>query len=231
MKNAWKGFLGVGLSLSLLGCEESAKPAAEVTAQAAGAEAKAAPIEQGAKGPQKEAKPSAANAEAPAGNCPAGKWRYDYADAALEAMMSNLGDAKVTEESGSYVCTISEGKEGTISCATDGGKPVINGVSAKQGGMPLTVRMIMTGGTTSKFKITDKDKMTISETDMSGFDFKVEATVAGRPMNLPFQDLAMAFGAEGEEVHQSFDCTGDTLKLLMHLEDTKTDWLILKAVK
>src|SRR5687767_13903869 len=51
-----------------------------------------------------------------AGKCPAGRWSYDYSDQALETLMKNVAGAKVLKKEGSFICTVSEGAQGSVVC-------------------------------------------------------------------------------------------------------------------
>ncbi len=189
--------------------------------------------------PTTEPTPEDASTPAPSGetaraevdkmNCPSGRWLYDYGDNALEAMISQIPSAKLTKEEGSFICTLDEGRSGKVSCAADAGKPVINQISATQAGMPFVLLMEISGGTTSDFALNDDGTMTISNTDMSGFNVKATATIAGKSVPFPAKEFATAFAPENASVKVAYKCESDTLKLLPQVEGS-TVWQVLKRV-
>ncbi len=162
-------------------------------------------------------------------DCPSGRWLYDYGDNALEAMISQIPSAKLTREEGSFICTIDKGSSGKVSCAAEAGKPVMNEISATQAGMPFVLLMEISGGTTSKFVLNDDGTMTMSNTDMSGFNIKATATIAGKSVPFPAKEFATAFAPENASVKVAYKCEENTLKLLPQV-DGSTVWQVLKRV-
>lgn len=162
--------------------------------------------------------------------CLAGKWHYDFADNALETMIANLPQGKVTKEAGELVCENTLAKsEGTVTCAAAGGKPVVIEVTANQGGMPLSILVKMSGKTSSKFKLLNDTTMQITSAGLGDLKVEVEATIAGN--KIPFPAMPLLESLTGEMgATNSFDCKGDKLRLRPQIE-AQTSWQELTRIK
>jgi hypothetical protein len=192
--------------------------------------------EEGTAGPSAPKKaadkaPEAKEAEAdrgPSGDCPGGKWRYDYGDAFMRSFVeNNMQNAKLVKTSGSYICEFPSGTKGEASCSAVGG-PVINDVAIDQNGMPMTVHTEVSGGSKMQVEITG-DKIKVKGGDLSNLEMKASATLAGQEIPFPMEEVISLFPAG--ESQMAYKCEGDTLSLLIEAEGVKSDWQKLKRAK
>lgn len=162
--------------------------------------------------------------------CLTGRWHYDFADDALETMIANLPQGKVTKEEGELICesTVKD-KEGTWTCSSAGGKPVIIEISANQSGMPLAINMKMSGKTTSKFKLSDEKTMAFTSSGIGDLKVDVEATIAGNKIPFPGAPMLQALSGDLGGTN-SYECSGDELRLRTHI-DGNTSWQKLRRLK
>ncbi len=176
-----------------------------------------------------------ASAKAPAsGNtgasCLAGKWHYDFADDAMETMMGNLPNAKLTKEEGELICDVSQTDgHGKIHCATSGKGPVVVEVSAEQAGMPLLISIEMSGKTTTDFKILDNSSLQLTSEGFGDLKMKVTARLAGNEFPFPATELLQGLGGNAGAI-SDFECAGDQLKVRPRIEG-QSAWQILKRMK
>lgn len=227
-------------SLSLFGCDEHEAPPAGTAADGAAAPGTAQKVDSAAKpGSQESARadadsprPKTSDGKGSTGaECLAGKWRYTFADDALETMIENLPEGKVTKKEGEIVCDISlSGNKGDMTCTVTGGKPVVIEIAANQTGMPLTINIKMSGKTTSaKFKLADEKTMEFTSEGLGDLKMEVEAAIAGNKIPFPTAPLLEAFGGEMGATN-SYECKGDELRLRPQI-DAQTSWQKLTRVK
>lgn len=169
---------------------------------------------------------SAVAAKAP-GTCPAGRWKYDYSDQALEVMLKSAAGARVVKEEGEFICTISEGKEGSISCDSLG-KPVVNVIETKQAGVPMTISVTMKGKASNKFRLEDDSRMTVITTDTSQLEVKTSVNLAGKEMPFPTDKLVTIFGEP--QATLSYKCESGALHIKPEVDGVETTWQKLKPV-
>ena len=181
----------------------------------------------GAAGPAAGEAPGAA-APSSAGKCPAGRWSYDYSDQALETMMKNVAGAKVLKEEGSFVCTVSEGQEGTIACETQG-KPVENVVETSQTGMKMVLSITIDGKATTRFKLIDAQTMRVVSSDTSKLKIGTEVSLAGQKVPFPADKMVNIFGKP--ESTLGYKCEGGKLLLKPHVDNVDTPWQTLEPAK
>jgi len=210
--------LGVGG----VACESDKASGDSQSATASAAEAK------GAAAADQPAAAQSAAAGTSAGDCPAGRWHYDYSDQALEVMMKNVADAKVVKEEGDFICEISKGDEGTIFCDT-GETPVHNVVETKQAGVPMTVSVKLDGKGTTRFKRLDAKRLQVSGSDTKDLKLEASVSLAGKQMPFPADKMVSIFG--DEDAILSYKCEGGKLLLKPEIEGTETTWQELTAVK
>ena len=179
--------------------------------------------------------PSAATPEAPgaaaaspAGKCPAGRWSYDYSDQALETLMKNVAGAKVLKKEGSFICTVSEGAEGTVVCETQG-KPVENVVETSQTGMKMVISVTIDGKATTQFKLIDAQNMKVVSSDTSKLKIGTEVTLAGKKMPFPADKMVSIFGKP--ESTLGYKCEDGKLFLKPHIDNVDTPWQRLEPAK
>lgn len=210
---------GIALLLSiagLSGCDSDKAPSPQTakqgTAQTVGASPKgtsdaapkkASPADPGAP-PAAEAGKTAPPSQAA---CPAGKWVYDYSDHALKGLLENFSDAKLVTAEGKFVCDITEGKQGTMTCSSV--TPIHNVISLSQSGMALTVDLKMSGRSSLKFTLLEGNSFRIESTDLSELNIDVNATIAGQTIPFDAKDLVQLFGEE--KTVTSYKCEGDHL--------------------
>lgn len=139
--------------------------------------------------------------------------------------MKNVIDAKVVKEEGAFVCTISEGKQGTIACDT-GGKPVVNVIEAKQGSLPMTITVSFTGRGSTRFTIVSDGRMKVAAGDMSGLDVTAKAVVGGQEIPFPAKEMFTLFGSS--EGALSYRCEDGALALKPEAEGVDTSWQHMK---
>jgi len=173
------------------------------------------------------APPATQVAAAGTGACPAGRWKYDYSDQALEATMKSAAGAKVVKEEGEFVCDIGAGRTGTLTCATQG-KPVVNVVETKQAGLPMTVSMTIDGKATTKFELLDPNRMKVVASDTK--DLKVTASIklGGKEVPFPSEKLLTMFGAP--ESTLGYKCEGGKLFLKPEVANANNVWQELTPV-
>jgi len=173
------------------------------------------------------APPTSPTAATTATACPAGRWKYDYSDQALEAMMKSAAGAKVVKEEGEFVCDIGAGRTGTLTCATQG-KPVVNVVETKQAGLPMTVSMTIDGKATTKFELLDQNRMKVVASDTK--DLKVNASIklGGNEVPFPSEKLVTMFGAP--ESTLGYKCEGGKLFLKPEVANANNVWQELTPV-
>jgi hypothetical protein len=170
---------------------------------------------------------AALSATAPAGKCPAGRWKYDYSDQALEVMLQNAAGARVLKEEGEFICTVSEGKDGSISCDSLG-KPVVNVIEAKQAGIPMTISVTMKGKASNKFRLDSESRMTVIATDTSQLEVKTSVNVGGKEVPFP-TDKFLTFFGEAEST-LSYKCEGGALYIKPEIDNVQTTWQKLEPV-
>ncbi len=176
---------------------------------------------------------AAASAQPSAGatqssTCPAGRWHYDYSDQALEVMMKNTINAKVVKEEGDFVCEISSGDDGTITCDT-GESPVHNVVETKQGGMPMTVSVKLSGKGSTRFKRLAEGRLQVTDSDTKNLKLETSVTLAGKSIPFPGKEMVGLFG--GDKAILSYKCQDGKLLLKPELDDTETTWQELLPVE
>lgn len=164
---------------------------------------------------------AASTSAAGSGKCPAGRWKYDYSDQALEVIMKGAAGAKVIKEEGEFFCDVSEGSEGTIRCATQG-KPVVNVVETKQAGFPMTISVTIDGSATTKFKIVDSGRMTVVSSDVSGLKVTTNVTLAGKEVPFPTDKLLTLFG--NPESTLSYKCESGKLLIKPDVHGVQNTW-------
>lgn len=238
-------FTSLVFGLSLLACTENEHATEKEPSESlpvAGKSAKSAEKTGAAQTETAQSAPSKAKGENPNASgetqktglsgaaCLAGKWHYNFADNAVETMMANLPQGKVTKEAGDLICENTlTGQEGTVTCKTAGGKPVVIEVTANQGGMPLSIHMTMSGKTSSKFKVLDEKTMQITSAALGDLKIDVEATIAGN--KIPFPTVPLLESLTGEMgATNSFACEEDKLRLRPQI-DAKTGWQELTRLK
>ncbi len=163
-----------------------------------------------------------------AGKCPAGRWSYDYSDQALETLMKNVAGAKVLKKEGSFVCTVSEGQEGTVVCETQG-KPVENVVETNQAGMKMVIGITIDGKATTRFKLIDAQNMRVLSSDTSKLKIGTQVTVAGQKVPFPADKLVSIFGKP--ESTLGYKCENGKLSLKPHVDNVDTPWQTLEPAK
>src|SRR5262245_46873376 len=212
----------VVIGLALLACKskstEKDKPGTDMSgaAQPAGT-ASAATAEA----------PGAAAASSP-GKCPAGRWSYDYSDQALETLMKNVAGAKVLKKEGSFVCTVSDGQEGTVVCETQG-KPVENVVETNQAGMKMVMNITIDGKATTRFKLIDSQNMRVVSSDTSKLKIGTQVTLGGQDIPFPADKMVSIFGKP--ESTLGYKCEGGKLLLKPHVDNVDTPWQTLEPAK
>jgi hypothetical protein len=160
--------------------------------------------------------------------CPAGRWSYDYSDQALEAMMKNVAGAKVVKEEGAFICTVSEGTQGMITCDTQG-KPVQNIVETNQAGLKMTISVTIDGKAVTQFKLLDAQRMQVVSSDTSGLKIGSKVTLGGKEIPFPTDRLLSIFGKP--ESTLGYKCEGGKLFIKPQLENTEGVWQELEPVK
>jgi hypothetical protein len=214
------GLVAIGCLLSSCKSKSAAtdKPASDTTgaAPSAGAAAAAAPEAPGAAAPS------------PAGNCPAGRWSYDYSDQALETMMKNVAGAKVLKKEGSFICTVSEGAEGTVVCETQG-KPVENVIETNQTGLKMIISITIDGKATTQFKLLDAQNMKVVSSDTSQLKIGTNVTLGGKKMPFPADKMVSIFGRP--ESTLGYKCEDGKLFLKPHIDNVETPWQRLEPAK
>ncbi len=213
--------LGAALVLALLACQSEKEPARDSKDPAATASAASKQPAEKANAASAAAKEAAGTSQHVAGECPAGRWHYDYSDQALEVMMKNVAKAKVVKEEGDFVCTISAGDEGTIFCDT-GPTPVHNVVETTQAGMPMSVSVKLQGKGTTRFKRLTEGRLEIASSDTKDLKLEASVTLAGKNMPFPAEKMISIFG--GQKSILLYKCEGDNLLMKPELDNTKTDW-------
>jgi hypothetical protein len=164
---------------------------------------------------------SGATPAASKSDCPAGRWRYDYSDKALEVMMKNTVAGKVIKEEGEFVCSIDSGKQGSIECSSQG-KPVVNVVETKQAGLPMRISVELSGTAKTKFTLLDGSRMKVVSSDTSQLKVKANVELAGKAMPFPTDELLGIFG-EPESV-LSYKCEQGALAIKPEIAGVETDW-------
>jgi hypothetical protein len=213
---------GAVLCVALSGCKSKSvatdKPASDTpaAAQPAGTGSAAA------------VEATAAAAANPNGKCPAGRWSYDYSDQALEQMMKSLPGAKVVKKEGSFICTVSEGAQGTVVCETQG-KPVENVVETNQAGMKMVISVTIDGKATTQFTLLDAQRMKVVSSDTSKLKIGTKVTLAGKPMPFPGERLVSIFGKP--ESVLGYKCEDGKLFIKGQLEKTEAPWQRLDPAK
>lgn len=178
-------------------------------------------------GPAAAEAPGAA-APSSAGKCPAGRWSYDYSDQALETLMKNVAGAKVLKKEGSFVCTVSDGQEGTVVCETQG-KPVENVVETSQTGMKMIMSITIDGKATTRFKLIDAQNMRVISSDTSKLKIGTEVTLAGQKVPFPADKMVNLFGKP--ESTLGYKCENGKLLLKPQVDNVDTPWQTLEPAK
>lgn len=163
-----------------------------------------------------------------AGKCPAGRWSYDYSDQALETLMKNVAGAKVLKKEGSFVCTVSDGQEGTVVCETQG-KPVENVVETSQTGMKMVMRITIDGKATTRFKLIDAQNMRVVSSDTSKLKIGTEVSLGGQKVPFPADKMVSIFGRP--ESTLGYKCEDGKLLLKPHVDNVDTPWQTLEPAK
>ncbi len=160
--------------------------------------------------------------------CPAGRWKYDYSDQALEVMLKNVADAKVVKEEGEFVCTVSEGKTGTIVCDTQG-KPVVNVVETKKAGIPMTISVSISGKAESKFSLVSAQRMQVVSSDTSALEIETSVSLGGKSIPFPTDKLITIFGEPKSYI--AYRCDDKGLSLKPEIANVDNTWQQLTRVK
>jgi hypothetical protein len=208
----------------LAGCKSAAKdqPATETNAaQSAAAATAATPSAAAPKAP-------GAAAAGQAGNCPAGRWSYDYSDNALEILMNNVAGAQVVKKEGSFICTVSEGSPGTVVCETQG-KPVENVVETNQAGMKMVISVTIDGKATTAFTLVDARHMKVTSSDTSKLKIATKVSLGGKPMPFPTDKLVSIFGKP--ESTLEYKCEDGKLFLKPQIDKVDSPWQRLDPAK
>jgi hypothetical protein len=212
----------VGLCLVLSSCKSKAAATDEPTSAASSA----APAAGMASAPAPEAtgaEPASLNAK-----CPAGRWSYDYSDQALELMMKSLAGAKVVKKEGSFLCTVSEGAEGSVVCETQG-KPVENVVETNQAGMKMIISVTIDGKASTQFALIDGGRMKVISSDTSKLKIGTKVTLAGKQMPFPADKLISIFGKP--ESTLSYKCEDGKLFIKPQIDTGEAPWQRLEPAK
>jgi 3D (Asp-Asp-Asp) domain-containing protein len=215
--------LGLVMTCSLLSGCKSKSAATDERASGTNGVAPSA----GVAGAAAAAAPGAA-APSSAGKCPAGRWSYDYSDQALETLMKNVGGAKVLKKEGSFVCTVSDGQEGTVACETQG-KPVENIVETNQTGMKMIISITIDGKASTRFKLIDTQNMRVVSSDTSKLKIGTQVTVAGQKVPFPADKMVSIFGKP--ESTLGYKCEDGKLFLKPHIDNVDTPWQRLEPAK
>ncbi len=214
------GLVAIGCLLSNCKSKSAAsdKPAADTTgaAQSGGAASAAAPEALGAAAPS------------PTGKCPAGRWSYDYSDQALEILMKNVAGAKVLKKEGSFICTVSEGAQGTVVCETQG-KPVENVVETNQAGMKMVISVTIDGKATTQFTLVDAQQMKVVSSDTSQLKISTQVKLGGKQIPFPTDKLVTIFGKPESKL--SYKCEDGKLFLKPQIDNVDSPWQRLDPVK
>jgi hypothetical protein len=216
--------------LVLSGCKSKPpaedKPTSETNAGAPSA---------GAATAARAASPTAAAPEAPgaaaaglAGKCPAGRWSYDYSDQALETLMKNVAGAKVLKKEGSFICTVSEGAQGSVVCETQG-KPVENVVETSQAGIKMVISVTIDGKATTQFELVDARHMKVVSSDTSKLKIDTKVNLGGKPMPFPTEKLISIFGKP--ESTLEYKCEDGKLFLKPQIDNVDSPWQRLEPAK
>ena len=207
----WAALLGTAVAFTSCKSERS-EGASAVSAQVAAGSAAAA----GAGAPSAAASVAAAGA-----NCPAGRWKYDYSDQTLEVMLQNAAGARVLKEEGEFICTVSEGKQGSISCDSLG-RPVVNVIETKQAGIPMTISVTMKGKALNKFRLDNESQMTVISSDTSQLEIETSVNLGGKAVPFPTDKLVTIFGEPQSTL--SYKCEGGALYIKPELQNVQTTW-------
>jgi hypothetical protein len=140
-------------------------------------------------------------------SCPAGKWEFNYSDHTLQGLLENFSDAKLVTAEGKFVCDITAGQQGTMTCSSL--TPIHNVISLSQSGMALTVDLKLSGRSSLQFTLLEGDTFRIESTDMSELNIDVNATIAGQKIPFEAKELVQLFGEEKSVT--SYKCEGDNL--------------------
>lgn len=136
-------------------------------------------------------------------------------------MMKGAAGAKVLKEEGEFVCDVSDGSAGTITCATQG-KPVVNVVETKQAGFPMTISVTMDGKATTEFKIVDATHMTVVSSDVSGLKITTNVTLAGKEVPFPTDKLLTLFGNPQSTL--GYKCEAGKLLIKPEIAGVENTW-------
>jgi hypothetical protein len=163
-----------------------------------------------------------------AGKCPAGRWSYDYSDQALETLMKNVAGAKVLKKEGSFICTVSEGTQGTVVCETQG-KPVENVVETNQTGVKMVISVTIDGKATTQFTLTDAQHMKVLSSDTSNLKIDTKVNLGGKPMPFPTDKLISIFGKPESVIE--YKCEDGKLFLKPQIDNVDSPWQRLEPAK
>jgi len=136
-------------------------------------------------------------------------------------MMKGTAGAKVIKEEGDFVCEVGSGKAGTIVCATQG-KPVVNVVETKQGGLPMTVSISIDGSATTKFELIDTGRMKVVASDTSALKVTASVRLGGSDVPFPAEKLVTLFGQP--ESSLAYKCEGGKLLLKPEIANVANTW-------
>ena len=212
--------MSAGAFFAISACKSEGSPASDTSKSDPNA-----PVAQPSSTGAAALSPAAANLSA---KCPAGRWSYDYADQALEVMMKNAADAKVLKEAGSFICTVSEGTDGTVACETQG-QPVENVVEANQSGMKMIISVTIDGKASTRFRLLDSQNMKVASSDTRGLRIDTKVTLGGREIPFPTNELIGIFGKADSTL--AYKCESGKLYLKPQVDGLETTWQELEPVR
>jgi len=146
----------------------------------------------------------------------------------LETLMKNVAGAKVVKKEGSFICDISEGAQGTVTCATQG-KPVLNVVEANQAGMKMLISVTIDGKATTNFTLHEGQRMNVVSSDISGLKISTDVTLGGKKIPFPTDKLISIFGKPDSTL--SYKCEGGNLMINSQPAGAAAVWQRLEPAK
>lgn len=208
--------LAAGLFLLLPGCEDEPTPGGGSTGQSETPSA--------AGGSPQAAAPAAAAAT---GECPVGKWEYDYSDRFLESLLKNSPGMKVTKKSGRVLCTITGKEKGSYDCtAQDGVQTVLT--AELSGGLQMEVSVGVKGNSHVDFVAAGPGKWKTTRADMSGLQIDGVTKLNGKEIPLPDLELFPGLNRAGTEFE--WRCEGSKLKWRPQVAGLDADWATMTRV-
>ncbi len=164
---------------------------------------------QGSDEPGSEGKAKAAGEQAEgAEDCPKGKYEFDYKKVDLQGLMSQGGmKVQVLKQQGKAVCTFDAPPPGTWACVLS--EPNIAEVKVDQTGIPMVMKLKMSGKASIEYKADGPGRFTLVSSDLSAMKMEGSMNLAGNEIPLPLDKFPKMFGEDGTS--WSYECRGDEL--------------------